>query len=206
MLFSDSYPLKPYQSMDQDKIRKVISCFPLATLIIQQNEYPEVLQIPLILSNSETGLFALSGHVDKNNPLVEAISRESGVYCLFSGPNSYVTPAIYPDAQFPGWNYVSVHVKGSLEAIDSEQLLTELLLRTAMENEPADSGYQLRPSQKNFKRLLQHIVGFTVRVDQAHAILKLSQDKTSTNTAIARDYLVVRSRDDVTSFLEAMLA
>ena len=37
-------------------------------------------------------------------------------------PNHYITPSIYPDEQYPGWNYVAVHLTGMMELRPHDEL------------------------------------------------------------------------------------
>jgi transcriptional regulator len=143
MQFSDHYPLTPFQITDFEKLKIVIERFPLATIISQRPDTPMVSQIPLILDEDNQNLL---GHFDKNNPHCQDILKEEKIYCVFSGPNHYMSPEIYPDEQFPGWNYVSVHVTGTVKAITEHEKLEEILLNTTKYNEKPASKYGLKTS------------------------------------------------------------
>ena len=202
MQFTSKYPLKPYQVTNFEKIKLIIATYPLATLISQSDPYPTVTQVPLILNDDGS---ALLGHVDRNNPHCERIQAGGAIYCTFHGPNHYMSPTIYPDEQYPGWNYVSVHVQGEIAAITDEPTLADVLTKTALHNEPQESSYQLLPSQTNYQRLIKRIVGFEIRIVDIKAIIKLAQDKGSPHCEIARDHLSNVATRDISPFLHAML-
>lgn len=203
MQFSSQYPLKPFQQEDWAKVRLVIKEYPLATLIIQSEGYPIVTQVPLILDKSEKKLL---GHFDRNNPHCAAIRGGSPIYCLFNGPNHYITPSIYPDEQYPGWNYVAVHIKGFVRTIDDEVRLSEILLQTASENEPAGSGYTLTPAQTNYHRFIKMILGFEIEILDFKGVFKLALDKSPENVQLAARHLNEVEKRDISDFLGLLLA
>ena len=180
----------------------MIAEYPLATVVSQGDSYPTITQVPLILS--ENGA-ALRGHFDRNNPHCEEILSGGNVYCLFNGPNHYITPSIYPDTQYPGWNYVAVHVKGVVRPIEDKTWLKELLLALAARNEPENSGYELSPTQANFAELLNYILGFEIDIVEMKGIFKLAQDKGPEHAEIARRHLAEVTQSDVGDFLNEMM-
>ncbi|MEM7282074.1 MAG: FMN-binding negative transcriptional regulator [Pseudomonadota bacterium] len=203
MKYSSKYPLKPFQDSDPSKLRRVIAEYPLATVISQTKDFPLVSQIPLIYHPTDN---ALRGHVDRNNPHCDELRKGENIYCIFNGPNHYISPSIYPDTQYPGWNYVAVHVEGRVRAFEDKNKLTDLLLETASHNEPEDSGYNLSPSQENFHRLVQYILGFEIEISDIRGVLKLAQDKGPKHAGLAKDHLSKVVQQDISDFLEAMLS
>lgn len=202
MKFSDVYPLRPFQAYDPDKLQRVISAYPLATVISQGRPFPAVSQVPLIYDSVGN---VLRGHLDRNNPHCAELQRGGNIYSVFNGPNHYMSPAIYPDSQYPGWNYIAVHVEGTVRAIDDVEWLQELLIRTAELNEPSGSGYQLSASQDNFHALLRHILGFEIEITDMRGILKLAQDKGEEHAALASKHLASVMQRDISDFLREML-
>ena len=99
MKFTDRYPLKPFQVRDAGRLERVMAAYPLATVITQGEPFPLVSQIPLLYDPAKN---ALHGHLDRNNPHSAEIERGGRIYCVFNGPNHYISPSIYPDSQYPG--------------------------------------------------------------------------------------------------------
>ena len=202
MKFSPTYPLKPFQAIDPDKLQRVIAKYPLATVISQCDEFPAVSQVPLIYDPVAD---VLQGHMDRNNPHCEALQRGGNVYSVFSGPNHYISPSIYPDSQYPGWNYIAVHVEGTVRTIEDYEWLKELLLQTAEAHEPPDSGYRLSPEQDRFDTLIKYIVGFEIAVSDMRGVFKLAQDKGERHALLARDHLADLHKRDLSEFLTDLL-
>lgn len=203
MKFSNRYPLKPFQETDFAKLKRVILDYPLAALISQNEGFPAVSQVPLILNEAEDKLL---GHFDKNNPHCQHILAGGPIYCLFNGPNHYITPSIYPNEQYPGWNYVAVHVQGMVKPIEDEQKLADILLKTAVLNEPPNSGYTLSPDQTNFHVYIKMILGFEIEILDIKGIFKLAQDKGQPHIDIAKNHLAKTAQRDVSDFLTALLS
>lgn len=202
MKFTDRYPLRPFQVTDPDLLQRVISQYPLAMVISPTDVAPAVSQLPLMHVPSSG---SLQGHLDRNNPHCEAIARGGDVYAVFTGPNHYMSPSIYPDTQYPGWNYVSVHVEGTVKPIEDPEWLTELLLRTAEENEPGDSGYRLKSTQAGFDTLLDYILGFEIDITDMRGVFKLAQDKGIGHARLARDHLSEILARDISGFIGDLL-
>ncbi|MBX2838968.1 MAG: FMN-binding negative transcriptional regulator [Gammaproteobacteria bacterium] len=205
MQFEKNYPLREFQCTEPSRIRKIVTRYPLATLIASHQSAPEVTQVPLITNDEQDSIRFLHGHLDKNNPFTSTVYRSAEVYALFQGPNSYISPSIYPDVQYPGWNFVSVHVKGTLKPVNSLSDLTNILIRTAEQNEEPGSGYSLSPKQRNFGQLLEHILGFQIEISDAKAVIKLAQDKTPSNTLLAKKRLAMMATKDISAFLDDLL-
>jgi len=202
MIHTDEYPLEPFRQADRDKLCRVIRAWPLAAVISQGEPLPLVTQVPLELDVSGT---RLQGHFDRRNPHCERILAGGDIYCLFSGPNHYMSPSIYPEVHYPGWNYVAVHVHGRVRPVSDAEWLQELLLRIAERHEPADSGYRLTPSQRNFDILLTRILGFEIEIDAMEGIFKLAQDKGPANAERARLHLAEVLRRDTGGLLKELL-
>ena len=202
MRFTDAYPLKPFQVSDSEKLSRVISSYSLATVISQRGDFPAVSQVPLVHDSAAN---VLQGHMDRNNPHCAELRKGGEIYCVFNGPSHYISPAIYPDTQYPGWNYIGVHVEGTVRAIDDREWLTDLLLLTAEAHEPPDSGYRLSPAQENFHTLIDYILGFEIEISDMRGIFKLAQDKGAEHAALARDHLAVLAQKDISGLLRELM-
>jgi transcriptional regulator len=201
------YPLEPFRSADEEKMREVMRAFPLATLITQGASWPVVTQVPLILEPNRGTAGFLLGHFDANNPHADAMRKDPHVLCLFQGPNHYVTPSIYPTEQYPGWNYVAVHVRAIAHLLEDRERVRTILFRLTELHEPASSGYALRSTQKNFDRFLGMIFGFELEIVEARAIFKLAQDKGAHHAELAATWLAQKHAEaNVLPLLRRLLA
>jgi transcriptional regulator len=183
---------------------------PLATLISAGSDgspWPTVTHVPLVLEAERGEQGFLLGHFDGNNPHGDVMRRDPHVFCAFYGPNHYVSPSIYPTEQYPGWNYVTVHVRAYAHPIEDRNRLARLLFRLAEIHEPKDSGYVLRESQKNFDRFLGMVFGFELEIVEARAIFKLAQDKGTDHAELAAVHLAKKHAEaDVLPLLRRLLS
>ncbi|MDC0673976.1 FMN-binding negative transcriptional regulator [Nannocystis radixulma] len=201
-----SYPLAPFRSVDRAKLHAVIRAYPLATLISAGPEWPTVTQVPLVLDDARGAAGVLLGHFDGNNPHGEVLRADPRVYALFHGPNHYISPSIYPTEQYPGWNYVTVHVQALARPLTDRERVRDILFRLAELHEPNDSGYRLRADQKNFDRFLAMVFGFELEIVDMRAIFKLAQDKGAGHAALAADHLAAVTQKDIRPLLSRLLA
>ncbi len=202
MKFTNRYPLPPFQQRDVEKLHRVIRAYPLATVISQADGFPVVSQVPLMLNAAGDKLL---GHFDRNNPHCGYLESGRNIYCTFNGPNHYMTPSIYPTTQYPGWNYVSVHVQGTVQPVDDVAWLEDLMMTMADTLEPAESGYSLSPSQAHFPEFIRMVLGFEIDIVDMHGIFKLAQDKGRENAERARVHLSRMMQKDVGDFLRGLL-
>jgi transcriptional regulator len=66
----------------------------------------------------------LAFHVARANPLHGALARNPEALIVVSGPDAYISPDWYVSQdQVPTWNYVSVHLTGSVRVVEPERTL-----------------------------------------------------------------------------------
>jgi predicted FMN-binding regulatory protein PaiB len=200
------YPLAPFRSLDRAKLHAVMRAYPLATLISPGAEWPMVTQVPLVLDDSRGPAGVLLGHFDGNNPHGAVLRADPRVYVLFHGPNHYISPSIYPTEQYPGWNYVTVHVQAHARPLTDRERVRDILFRLAEQHEPKDSGYRLTADQRNFERFLGMVFGFELEIVDMRAIFKLAQDKGAEHAALAAAHLAEVTRKDILPLLDELLA
>lgn len=134
--------------------------------------------LPLVVSNEgEHGL--LEGHFAKANPHWQALAgRETLV--VFSGPHSYVSPALYTDPlSVPTWNYIAIHAYGTLSLVEDNPGKEALLTGLIAFNEPRYLE-RWRSLPDGFRRtMLAGIVGFRIPIARIEGKFKLSQNRSA---------------------------
>ena len=139
---------------------------------------PLVSHVPFLLA--EDGA-SLELHLVRSNPIARALAAPVPARIAVSGPDGYVSPDWYglPD-QVPTWNYVAVHLTGTLEARPQDEL-RELLDRQS-------SFYEARQAPKApwnaakmdpgaLARMMRMILPCRMRIDTVDGTWKLSQNK-----------------------------
>ena len=205
LTFSDRYPLPPFQATDPDALRLVMETFPLATVISQTPAGPAVTQVPLIFYPARAARGSLIGHMDRNNPHTALMDSGAQVTALFHGPNSYMTPRIYPMPHYPGWNYVTVRVDGASTVIQSLDAVKDSLARMTEFLEWDSEPYVLDRDSDAVDYLARGIVAFEIEIEFMQGIFKLAQDKGRAAAEIAKKHLAERSQRDWTALLDRLL-
>ncbi|MEY8848149.1 FMN-binding negative transcriptional regulator [Psychroserpens sp. XS_ASV72] len=192
-----NYPPKHHQDSNKEHLIEVIKTYPLATLISVGNNQPFITHLPLILENDK-----LIGHIDIYNPQTPFLKDNRDVTVIFSGPQCYISPSVYSTTQLPTWNYIKVHLKGKVKAIESKSALKQSLITMTEFLEAPEHNYILEPDNPRMERNLDYIKMFEIDIVEWEGKFKLSQDKNPKDTKAARAHLIKTNQDSIKQFLD----
>ncbi|WP_166967667.1 FMN-binding negative transcriptional regulator [Yeosuana marina] len=194
-----NYPPKQHQDSNRNHMIDVIKTYPLATIISVKNNEPYITHLPLIFREEDGKLI---GHIDKFNPQADLLKDNNPISIIFSGPQCYISPSIYSTTQLPTWNYIKVHLKGTVNAIESKEALKEsLIIMTAFFEQP-NHKYILAPDNPRMEGALDYIKMFEIDITDWEGKFKLSQDKKPQDIANAKEELIRRNQESIASFLD----
>lgn len=191
------YPPKHHQDHDINHMIEVIKTYPLATLISVKDDAPLITHLPLIYKDEK-----LIGHIDIYNPQTQLLKDKNKVTVLFSGPDCYISPSIYSTTQLPTWNYIKVHLKGTVKAIKSKAALKASLISMTEFLEAPDQKFVLEPDNPRLDKNLNYIEMFEINIANWEGKFKLSQDKKPRDIKAAREDLLRASQDSIKEFLD----
>ena len=103
-----------------DVLAAVIRDRPLAALVVAAGGGFEVNHVPcLLVGAAAPGAGVLRAHVSRANPLARLAGPAVPAVAIFTAAEGYVSPSWYPEKAetgrvVPTWNYVVVHVHGTL--------------------------------------------------------------------------------------------
>lgn len=192
-----NYPPKKHQDSDIGHIIEVIKSYPLATVISVDKKEPLITHLPLIYEDGK-----LIGHIDIYNPQAKLLKDNNPVTLIFSGPECYISPSVYTTTQLPTWNYIKVHIKGTVKAIESKTSLKQSLITMTEFLEAPEHKYVLDPDNPSMARNLNYIEMFEINIDQWEGKFKLSQDKKPKDIRLAKEELIRANQESVRSFLD----
>ncbi len=192
-----NYPPKHHLDDDLDHMIEVIKTYPLATVISVKDNQPLVTHLPLIYENRK-----LIGHIDIYNPQAQLLKGDNDVTLIFAGPECYISPSVYSTTQLPTWNYIKVHLKGKVKAIESKAALKQSLITMTEFLEAPDHKYVLQPDNPRLDGNLNYIKMFEIEITQWEGKFKLSQDKKPSDTKAAREELVRVNQESIRLFLD----
>lgn len=192
------YPPKHHQSKDQQKMIAVIKQYPFAMLVTALNESPLITHIPIIY-NETTG--KLVAHIDKYNPQVASLKDGTEVTVVFRGPDCYISPSVYTTKQLPTWNYIIVHIKGTVSLINDPEKAKDTMIAMTEYLEGVDQKFVLDKDNRGMRNSINYIQAFDIEITNWEGKFKLSQDKKQQDQENAKQELIKKSREDITGFI-----
>ena len=132
----------------------------------------------------------LIGHIDKYNPQAELLKNNNTICIIFSGPQCYISPSIYTTTQLPTWNYIKVHLEGTVKTIEDKEALKKSLITMTEFLEQPDHKYVLEPDNQRMLGAIDHIDMFEIIIDSWEGKFKLSQGKKPQDIENARAQLL----------------
>lgn len=181
------HKLKVFQQINIENLYQIINDYPFATLILNTESGIEVDHLPMILMVDD-GVATLQGHIAKANPLARLLNDETKATIIFHGPNCYISPNYYPTKKdngkaVPTWNYIVVHVAGSIKCVhDNDWKLDLLNSLTDKHESSSDEPWSISDApQEYIEKMLPAIVGLEVQIESIEGKWKVSQDKPEIN-------------------------
>ena len=196
------YPPKHHQDNNINHMIDVIKTYPLATVISVKENKPLITHLPLIYNHDGK----LIGHIDIYNPQAELMRDNNEVSIIFSGPQCYISPSVYTTTQLPTWNYIKVHLKGTVKRIDSKEALKQSLIEMTEFLEAPDHKYVLDADNQRMIGNLNYIEMFEITITNWEGKFKLSQDKKAKDTENARAELIRANQESIKVFLDKVFS
>jgi transcriptional regulator len=162
-------------------------------LTVNGPDGPYASHIPFLL-NDDASFAEL--HLARSNPIARA-GLPAPALLAVSGPDTYISPDWYgphaevPD-QVPTWNYVAVHLRGTLQPLPEDALRPHVDALSA-EHEGRITGKRPWTSAKMTEgampRMMRMILPFRFHVTSVEGTWKLNQNKTPEIRARAAEAL-----------------
>lgn len=174
------YDLPYHKEQNEQVIHDFIAEHPFALLSgCDADGKPVASQVPVFLEERE-GRLVLSGHLMRNTDHHRAFLHNHNALVVFTGPHVYVSGTWYSEPHTPStWNYMSVHVKGTIRFLGGAAL-EGVLKKTSLHFEGYDqrspTAFQNLPQQLTGK-LVSAIVAFEIEIEAMDNVFKLSQDR-----------------------------
>ena len=172
------YIPRRYEEKDAETVRAFIRENSFAILVSVLDGVPVGTHIPLLLERDEEGREILVGHISRGNEQKRTFVDGAKVLAIFPGPHAYVSPRWYTKINVPTWNYISVHVYGTLTVMEGTALRAALsrLMEYYEHTMPRPVRLEEIP-EKQVESEMRGIVGFKILVEEIQAAYKLSQNR-----------------------------
>jgi len=173
-----------FEITDPTVIAGLIRDLAFAQIVTQRTDGFVASSVPLLLDGPDGGPWRLRGHLARTNPQAEIGDASVAALALFIGPHAYVSPSTYATKAetgkvVPTWNYVEVHVHGTMRLTDhADRTLAAVRdLTDAQEARRTDPWRVADAPDGYVDGLARGIVAFEVEVLRVEAKAKLSQNK-----------------------------
>ena len=148
------------------------------TLAVNGPDGPLLSHVPFLLSD-DGGQIDL--HLVRSNPIVALLTTLQPAVIAVSGPDSYISPDWYGvEDQVPTWNYVAIHLRGTLQLAPPDALHAMLdRLTAAFETrlDPKAPWTSSKMSDGVMDRMMRAIVPCTMTLTKVDSTWKLGQNK-----------------------------
>lgn len=178
-----------FRNQNEEELLAFMQAHPFATICCNGNPVPLVTHLPFV-SEKTAGKIILTSHFSAANPQAKTLAENDEVLIVFSGPNAYISPALYEkEENVPTWNYIAVHCTGKYHPDHSEAAKEKVLQQMIDQFEPEyrTQWEKLNPQYTN--GLMKGIVAFSVEVLNLEGKFKLSQNKTKSEQKHIADSL-----------------
>lgn len=145
---------------------------------------PDATHLPMTLVPGEGPHGTLYGHVAKANPHWRGLAAAGAARAIFTGPEAYVSPSLYPAKQehgrvVPTWNYVAVHAIGTVEIVEDAARLHGIVSHLTDRHEASRAErWAVTDAPDDFvASQLKGIVGVVLRIETLIGKRKLSQNR-----------------------------
>lgn len=165
-----------FSQTELSQLHDMLERYSFAILITPSDESPQITHLPLLLDRNSGPQGTIVGHLARANPHANQLTGRPST-AIYSGPHTYISPTWYEaDHVVPTWNYVAVHVTGSMELIEEPTALREIVERMTDTYEASMPTPWKLPRSTAIDRMLDQIVGFRLRIESIEGKWKLNQN------------------------------
>jgi len=203
-MFQPSY----FKQTDKQQMLKFIQAYPMASLVSMSSQGLVGNHIPMLVVERK-GQYVLQGHVARINSIWKDLDGSVDVLALFHGPNAYVSPNWYPSKKtdsktVPTWNYVAVHVSGSISFYHDKTWLKNHLQNLSNTHEKrVNESWQLSDAPTDYiDKMLKAIVGVEITISDIKGNTKMSQNHSLQNRQGVAKGFTALGQTDAASWVE----
>lgn len=167
---------------------------------------PMLSHVPFVLPESGD---TAELHLVRSNPIARAVTQPTPARIAVQGPHAYISPDWYEiDDQVPTWNYLAVHLTGSLVPLPDDALF-DLLARQSAHFEamlsPKPEWRMDKLDPDTAVKLMRQIKAFRFDVVEVDSTWKLSQNKPDAARHAAADHVKAYGIGAETELLAALM-
>jgi transcriptional regulator len=169
------YVPESYKNENIAEVKEFLQANSFGILINQIDGKISGTHIPLELDQDENGKDVLVGHIAKRNPQSKNFKEDAEVLAIFNGPHSYISSSWYQKEDVPTWNYIAVHVYGTIKIIEGEELFEAMKKLVDKYEKNSKNPVSVEKMSSKTLQQINGVVGFSIKINEIQAAYKLSQ-------------------------------
>ncbi len=166
-------------------LHQAIEAAGLMTLVTSGTSGLDASHIPMLLEPKVGPLGRLLGHLARPNGQWREVADGAQALAIVLGPDTYVSPSWYPSKRetgrvVPTWNYVAIHVHGTVRFFEDRDRLLDLVERlTARHERERPHPWKVSDAPPDYvDGMLKGIVGVELAITRIEGKWKASQNRT----------------------------
>jgi transcriptional regulator len=185
------YTPRSFAETDLPTLFDYLDAHPLGILVSTTADKLAATHMPFLLDRSAGSHGTLLGHMARANAQSKLESSTvTNALVIFTGPDAYITPDWYATKRetgrvVPTWNYVAVHVYGTLRLHDDSAFLREHLERLTHRHEAsrATPWHVSDAPADHIEQQMKAIVAISIQIDRLEGKWKMSQNREDADIA-----------------------
>ncbi len=183
------HPNPAFRQTDETRARAIAAERSFGVLVAAVGSEALAAHVPFLLEGDR-----VEAHLVRSNPLARALSGGPvAAKLLVSGPDGYVSPDWYGEPDLvPTWNYVAVHLSGTLALAEPDSLLPHLERLSARFEAalaPKPPWTHRKMSDGVMERMMRQILPVEMAVARVESTVKLNQNRSAPARAGAAERL-----------------
>jgi transcriptional regulator len=166
-----------FQNKDTGEVRDFIAQNSFGILVTSSHNKIQATHIPLELEKDQQNNEVLYGHISKANPQLNNFRSKEYVLAIFSGAHAYVSSSWYNHENVPTWNYIAVHVYGTLILLDEDELMFAMKKLVDKYERNSENPVSIEKMSEKVLKQMNGITGFKIIINEIQAAYKLSQNR-----------------------------
>ena len=176
-----------YKNENLSEVKEFLKQNSFGILVSQVDGKPWATHIPLELDTDENGQDMLVSHISKANPQWTQFADQEAVLCIFNGPHSYVSSSWYKEEEVPTWNYIAVHVYGTLQILGEAAVLDSMHKLVDKYEENSECPVSIDKLSSKTMRQVKGVIGFKITITEIQAAKKISQGREEDHPKIIKE-------------------
>lgn len=178
-----------YRNDDTEEVTEFLRHNGFAILVNAVDGRPWATHLPLVFERTADGRGILHGHMSKENPQWKQFEENPDVMAIFNGPHAYISSSWYDHENVPTWNYIAVHVYGTVRILDEAGAIGSLKKLTDKYEAGNENPVRIEDLSAKTMRQARGIVAFEIDIERIDAKRKMSQNRDAGNYAAIVDRL-----------------